>query len=346
MKNKILDTAFIIGGCSGIFLKTNLQAMDRVKNATHKILETPTLISIAAGSFLLFWQQLTGVLPPSVQIVFFALFIFLTGIPHGAIDHLVEKETLKRQQKRFNLPLFFAKYLLTMLFYALVWVIFPSLSLLFFLLMSAWHFGETDIEKAPPTLLWNIARFTFGCLILSWILLFHAVEVTPILERISQNNEAVMDVWQFLVPIKSIILVGLAAFSSVFCYFGNKNSSLDFDKIRFLRLFFIVVLTYFLPLLPAFALYFGGWHALCSIVNIHEYLEMKKGSDKKNNYLILKTWSKTLAFMLLAVSFLVLAIWYWLHFYQTWDALPLLFIFLSLITLPHLNVMHRMSRNQ
>ena len=63
--------------------------MDMVKNGANKILETPTLISIAAGSFLLLWQLLTGELTPSVQIAFFAFFIFLTGIPHGAIDHLV-----------------------------------------------------------------------------------------------------------------------------------------------------------------------------------------------------------------------------------------------------------------
>ena len=319
--------------------------MEMVKNVTHKILETPTLISIAAGSGLLFWQQMTDALTPSVQIAFFAFFIFLTGIPHGAIDHLVEKETAERLQKRFSLPLFLAKYLLTMLFYGLAWFVAPSLSLLFFILISAWHFGETDIEHAPPTVLWNAARFTFGCFILSWILLFHAEEVTPILERISQKNATVANVWQFLVAIKTALLMGLAAMSSVFCYFGNRKNPIYFDKMRFLRLFLIVVLTYFLPLLPAFALYFGGWHALCSFGNIHEYLlRIHSESNANKDFSILKTWSKTLIFTLLAVSSLIFAVWYWLRFYQTWDALPLLFIFLSLITLPHLNVMHRMSK--
>ncbi len=319
--------------------------MERMKNVIHKILETPTLISIAAGSVLLIWQQMTGELPPSVQIAFFAFFIFLTGIPHGAIDHLVEKETAERRQKQFNLPIFLGKYLLTMLFYGLAWFVAPSLSLLFFVLISAWHFGETDIERAPQTVLWSAARFIFGCFILLWILLFHAAEVTPILERISQNNTMVASVWQFLVGIKLTLLAGLAVLSSIFCYFGNKQHYVYFDKMRFVRLFIIVVLTYYLPLLPAFALYFGGWHALCSFGNIHEYLShIHSKSNTEKGYSILKTWSKTLVFTLLAVSFLVFAIWYWLRFYQTWDALPLLFIFLSLITLPHLNVMHRMSK--
>jgi beta-carotene 15,15'-dioxygenase len=316
--------------------------MDILKSWAYTIRTTPTLVSIAAGCLLLIWQQITGQVDPSVQIVFFAIFILFTGIPHGAIDHLVEKETAERQQKPFNLLGFLAKYLLTMGFYAAAWFVLPSLSLLFFLLISAWHFGETDIENAPPTPFWNVTRFSFGCFILSFILLFHAVEVTPILERISRNNDAVQAVWQFFVAHKDLILIALAAITGVFSFFANKKNILNFDKKRLGRLAAIVALTYFLPLLPAFGLYFGGWHALCSFDNIHHYLVSKNADISQDS--ILKTWSKTLGFTLLAMAGLGFATWFWLRFYHTWDALPLLFIFLSLITLPHLNVMHRMSK--
>jgi beta-carotene 15,15'-dioxygenase len=316
--------------------------MDAAKNLKYKIFTTPTLISIAAGSLLLLWQCVIGDLPPSVQIGFFAFFILFTGIPHGAIDHLVEKETAERQRKGFNLLVFLSKYMLTMLFYAILWFFLPSFSLLFFLLISAWHFGETDIEKAPSKLLWNATRFMFGCFVLSWILLFHAMEVTPILERISQNNANVMTIWKFFVEFKGAFLTVLVAGTGIFFYLAKQKNTLFIDEMRYCRLIAIIALTYFLPLLPAFGLYFGGWHALCSFENIHGYLQSTKGGISQES--ILKTWSKTLGFTLLAVSFLAFAIWYWLTYYQTWDALPLLFIFLSLITLPHLNVMHRMSK--
>jgi beta-carotene 15,15'-dioxygenase len=316
--------------------------MDILKSWAYTISATPTLVSIAAGCLLLIWQLFVGELPPPLQMAFFAVFILFTGIPHGAIDHLVEKETAERQQKSFNLLGFLSKYLLTMGIYAGAWFVLPSLSLLFFLLISAWHFGETDIENAPPTALWNAARFSFGCFILSWILLFHAVEVTPILERISQNNDAVQAVWLLCVGFKEVILIAFAVATGMFSYFANKKNTLNFDKMRLIRLASIVLLTYFLPLLPAFGLYFGGWHALCSFDNIHHYLLSR--NTKTSEASILKTWSKTLGFTLLAMSFLAFATWFWLRFYHTWDALPLLFIFLSLITLPHLNVMHRMSK--
>jgi beta-carotene 15,15'-dioxygenase len=307
---------------------------------------TPTLISIIAGSLLVLWQLLTGNIPPSVQITFFALFIFLTGIPHGAIDHLVEKETAERQQKNFNMSVFLLKYVLTMLFYALMWYLLPSVSLMFFLLISAWHFGETDIEKAPPTSYWNVTRFAFGCLVLLWILLFHAEETTPILARISQNSDSVMLVWSWAVAFKMPLLMGFCLFTLASFFFSNQYKPIAFDKIRFLRLSLILVLTYFLPLLPAFALYFGGWHALCSFKNIHDYL-LENNHDlrhKKPITSILNIWTKTLLFTFSAFLFLAFGVWYWLHYLDTWDPLPLLFIFLSLITLPHLNVMHRMHK--
>jgi beta-carotene 15,15'-dioxygenase len=302
-------------------------------------------IPIIAGSILVLWQLLTGSLPPSVQITFFALFIFLTGIPHGAIDHLVERETAERQEKTFNMSLFLLKYVLTMLFYGLMWYLLPSVSLLFFLLISAWHFGETDIENAPPTSFWNVTRFSFGCFVLLWILLFHAEETTPILARISQNSGSVMPVWDWLVGFKMSLLVGFGLFSLAFFYYSYQKKPITIDKARYLRLGFILGLTYFLPLLPAFALYFGGWHALCSFKNIHDYL-LENDNDlrhKKPIMSILNVWTKTLFFTFLAVAFLGFATWYWLNYLGSWDPLPLLFIFLSLITLPHLNVMHKMN---
>jgi beta-carotene 15,15'-dioxygenase len=320
--------------------------MEMVKNWTYKILETPTLISVFAGLSLVVWQWMNGSIPPSVQITFFALFIFITGIPHGAIDHLVEKETAERHQKPFNLLFFLVKYVSTMLFYGLMWYVLPSISLLFFIVISAWHFGETDIDKAPSKPLWNITRFIFGGFTLLWILLFHAQETTPILERISQNNSFVMYIWSKAVEFTIAIITIFLLLFTAFFYLSFKKDKIKIDKNRFLRLSFILILTYFLPLSPAFSLYFGGWHALCSFKTIHDYL-LKNRENSENQppiYSAIKVWTKTLFFTFLAFVSLAFGVWYWLHFLQTWDPLPLLFIFLSLITLPHLNVMHGMNK--
>jgi beta-carotene 15,15'-dioxygenase len=319
--------------------------MNQLKISIYKLIETPTLISILLGSFLLLLQIIKGEIPINLQCAFFAFFIFLTGIPHGAIDHLVEQKTAEKNQKSFNLAFFSARYVLTMAFYGLMWFALPSLSLLFFLLISAWHFGETDIENAPIKPLWNTTRFVFGCFVLLFILLFHSAETTPILARISQNNSTVLLIWNQLINSKLMILMSTFISTLILFYLANKNDLITFNKSRYFRLFLILLLTYFLPLLPAFALYFGGWHALCSFDSIHNYLSNNSENNSENQpaFSILKTWSKTLSFSLLAFASLAFATWYWLHFLQTFDPLPLLFIFLSLITLPHLNVMHKMN---
>lgn len=320
--------------------------MEMVKKWTNKILDTPTWISVFAGIFLIAWQWKTGSLPPSVQITFFALFIFLTGIPHGAIDHLVEKETAKRLKKTFNMKFFLLKYVLTMLFYGFMWYLLPSVSLIFFLLISAWHFGETDIEKAPQTPLWHMTRFICGCFTILWILLLHAQETTTILDRITQNSQIVMALWMQAVEFKAPFLVLIILFFIPFYYTANQKNKIYLDKMRLIRLSLILISTYFLPLLPAFALYFGGWHALCSFQTISQYLLKNKEKNDRTSSIhsAIQVWTKTLFFTFLALSGLAFGVWYWLHFLQNWDPLPLLFIFLSLITLPHLNVMHGMIK--
>ena len=318
--------------------------MDMVKNALYRFIATPTWLSIVSGAALVAWQWQTGALPEGIQYVFVALLLFLIGIPHGAVDHLVEKETAHRAGKPFYLSLFLVRYLATMLFYGLIWVFLPSASLVFFLLISAWHFGETDIEKAPSTRYWQVARLGFGSFVLLWLLLPHAAETTPILMRITQNNAAIMATWAWSVGHKTLLLSFFLSFTLIFVLLAQRQFPIEWYKMRLLRLVFILVLTYFLPLLPAFALYFGGWHALCSFQNICQYVLKNQGENAKIAISsAFYVWTKTLGFSFLAFLGLLFGGWYWLHFLQTWDPLPVLFIFLSLITLPHLQVMHRMS---
>ncbi len=309
-----------------------------MKKTIAHLFYTPTWVSIFLGSLLLLWQLWAGALSDSVQVTFFAFFIFATGIPHGALDHLVEKETASRERKPFNLLVFLAKYLATMLFYTVVWFFVPTASLFFFLLISAWHFGETDLENAPNTPLWNAARFLFGVLVLSSLLLTHASETAPFWSRITQNAPISMSVWQFSVENKILILSILSLIFLVVFVQANRKSPVVFDKNRLFRLVLILTLAYFLPLLPAFALYFGGWHALCAFKSIYEYLTAQNPQASP-----LSIWLKSVPFTLLAFAFLAFALWYWQHFFQSFDPLPMLFVFLSLITLPHLGVMHSMN---
>lgn len=313
--------------------------MAALTSPLNRITTTPSYLTIALGLMLVGWQSLAGPLPEWVQWVVFAVLLFGAGIPHGALDHLIDQETAARQGKSFSIVWFLAKYLLTMAVYGLAWFAFPALSLAIFLLISAWHFGETDIERVPATPTWTITRFVAGSFVLAFILLTHQAEVTPILERITQNNEATMSVWRRGVRYASSVWLYWGLLTGYLFVRAYRQRPVAIDWFRLVRLAMVLALGYWLPLLLAFGLYFGGWHALSSFQTIYGYLKQNQQTTLTAGQI----WLKSLPFTALALVSLAAFGWWWQHYAQQWDPLPLLFIFLSLITLPHLNVMHGMN---
>ncbi len=307
----------------------------------NSLLKVPTWLTVFIGLILLYWQYFQGNLPQSFQIVFFVSLILLTGIPHGALDHLIQEATDKKFNRVYSAKIFLIKYLTIMALYALAWYLFSGLSLLVFLLISAWHFGETDLEKAPQNvLIWSCTRLIYGFYILAFILLTHLNEVQPIVNKMIGNQQSIMTFWNFItLNVKQILyLLGLS-FTTIFIV-AQSEFLIHFNKIRIFRLGIILIISSYLPLLPAFALYFGGWHALCAFDNIHDYLRKDHPSlSFKIVYL------KTLPFTVLAILFLCAFLWYCRTYTQNFDPFPILFIFISLITLPHLIIAHQMNHD-
>jgi Brp/Blh family beta-carotene 15,15'-monooxygenase len=304
-------------------------------------IKTPTWLTVLLGIFLLVWQYYQNNLSENLQITIFIALILLTGIPHGALDHLIQKATDKQFHRTYNFTGFLVKYLLIMAVYALAWYWFSGISLLIFLVISAWHFGETDLENAPKNaLIWSFTRLIYGFYILAFILLTHADEVSPIIEKMIGYDGAILRFWRFIhLNVKQILyLLGLSL-STIFIV-AQSEFFIHFDKIRLFRLVLILLISVYLPLLPAFALYFGGWHALCAFDNIHDYLRKDYPSlSFKIVYL------KALPFTLLAIIFLGGFLWFCQNYTAQFDPFPLLFIFISLITLPHLIIAHEMNHD-
>lgn len=302
--------------------------------------QTPSWLSIGLGILLLIWQLTVGHLPVNLQIGVVAVLLFGIGIPHGAIDHLIDEETARRTNRVYSLGIFLGKYLLTMAVYGLCWYLFPALSLLLFLLISAWHFGETDVENVPLTLPWTVVRLGWGSWVLAFILLTHTDDVTPILARLTQGNPIPGAIWQWSIAHRPLLLGGgLGALAGLFGI-AQKGHPVSHDYVRFGRLALVLLLAWPLPLLVAFALYFGGWHALSSFQHIVRYLQHRPHNPLSGR----QVWVQSVPFTALALAGLLLFGGWWYVYAQAWDPLPLFFLFLSLITLPHLNVMHGMNR--
>ena len=310
-------------------------------NVLRYIFKTPTWITVISGIFLLVWQSYQGFLSQNIQVAFFVTLILLTGIPHGSLDHLIQEANDKRQNRVYNFAKFIVKYLLLMAVYGLAWYWFSGISLMIFLIISAWHFGETDLENVPiNSRIWSFTRLFYGFYILSFILLTHTEEVNPIIQQMitGQNNALVF--WKFIQEnVKQILYLFGLVLSTIFIV-AQSEYFIKFDKIRILRLILILTLTIYLPLLPAFALYFGGWHALCAFDTIHGYLQ------KDHPLLTFKSvYLKALPFTIMAIIFLSAFLYYCKNYTQAYNPFPILFIFISLITLPHLVIANQMNNS-
>lgn len=234
--------------------------------------------------------------------------IALTGIPHGALDHIVASANDKKMGKQFQLGSFLTKYLIAIALYAIAWIFLPAASLLFFLIISAWHFGETDIPNCNKQWLWNINRILWGSFVLLLILLTHQEETESILTRITNNHTAVTQYWNVLCNNEALVLavVGLPVF--LLCILNAIQHKQAFSIAGFINLLIILSISVYLPLLPAFAIYFGGWHAIRSFEMIFNFLNAQQRNSKLN---ILGMWKKTLPMTLLAAIFFVLAAYTW-----------------------------------
>jgi beta-carotene 15,15'-dioxygenase len=290
--------------------------------------------TLSIGLLFVLLLQFLPEISPTIDYIFFLVFVIFIGIPHGAIDHLIEKRSAQYQKKSFSLINFLAKYLIQMGFYGLLWWFFPSISLLIFLILSAWHFGESDLQPAPQHIIWKFFQISLGGLVLFYILMREPHYTGELIDRITLGNENSTKVWYWCdsnsLWIYSIVLFGLLVLGLL----GQKLEPLDLKSTKWAVFLFVMILIYWMPLLPAFAFYFGGWHALNTFEHMGQFLGENQGKWK--------LWKSALPFTLLAMLFLGGISYAWFTTFSHIDPLPILFIFIAIITLPHLLVMAKM----
>lgn len=297
--------------------------------------ESVRLAIVLAGAGLAFAHQVCEV-PAAVDFAFFLVLVVVVGIPHGAVDHLVDEQCLKNRHQNFSTFRFLLKYLVQMLAYAGLWLIFPGFSLLLFLLFSVWHFGESDMQPAPRHPIWSVVKFALGSLVLFFILLREPDLTGDLVYRITLSNPVAREVWTTAVIYQRPVILGLGVLLLCSFLLAQHREPVKHSGRGWLQFVVVLVVVSVLPLLPAFAVYFAGWHSLNTFQHMNEFLAAE-GSDQS-------LWKKAMPFTLLAIVFLAGVALFWWNVFSHLDPLPVLFIFFAIITLPHLLIMHRMFR--
>lgn len=288
------------------------------------------LLLLAIGLFLI--DQLYP-LSLTVQLIFFGSGVLFLGIPHGSLDHFIYHHERKEAMNLKSIGRFLLFYVGFAILYAILWLISVELSILLFILISAYHFGEMDLIRLSRTnsLSSRILFSVYGLLFLVNYLLFQFPQVEAILLGFPGFDESQIEKLRLLFGYQNEVLIGsLLLFVPVLLIFLYQNQQLGFSQIAsILQLFVLMMIVFNLPILLGFGFYFNIWHAGLSMVEIKKFL----GWENKSYWFIYrKSWLTN------GLSFLMIAILFMIFKGNLERLLAIFFMSIAILTAPHMKV--------
>lgn len=258
-------------------------------------------------------------LESSYSILIFLVVMLSIGIPHGSVDHIIA--FINPNARKFDSkPIFYLVYLSLIAINILIWWYSAYLGLLLFLIISCYHFGETQVLGYNSTDN-KILNFVIGANILLSLFLNNIVELQEILDVIPEFSN-----------------LDLSGFDSVFFLLVSVAilmiSIINFDIKRKVPLYAEITILYMIffhtDLLTSFALYFGFCHSL-------PMLMLEFNEFKTDNFI--KFYLKTLPFTLVSIIFGFLLYQFNNDLLTNENLILFVFIVISSLTLPHVFIM-------
>ena len=258
-------------------------------------------------------------LESSYSILLFLVVMLSIGIPHGSVDHIIA--FINPEARKFSNRLtFYIIYISLILLNILVWIISPFIGLFVFLIISCYHFGETQVIGYNSTNN-KLLNFVVGANILLSLFLNNIVELQGILYIIPEFYS--LDLSNFNSVFFLLISVAVLMLSIV--NFKIKRKVPLYAEITILYMVF-----FHTDLLTSFALYFGFCHSLPMLM-----LEFKAFKSES----FVKFYIKTLPFTIISLIF-GFVLYQFNNDLLTSDNLILfVFIVISSLTVPHVFIM-------
>lgn len=252
--------------------------------------------------------------------------IIVTGIPHGAMDHHTASFL---NGAGFKLLRYLLQYLFFALLYLAVWFLYPGFAFILFLVLTAWHFGETDLECFGKKNTSPFLVFIYGWSLLMWLLLKDTATILYWTDLITGKHIFARQFIQTLTGIPHGLWFAISA--SILIY----NVYRDQSKWRSVSFFLIFIfLSVYTSLLLGFVVYFAGWHSLQALQHLRTYVFQRAGVKK----IILTALPAVAGSLVILFVILQYGAGSWIEN----NGLPSLFILLSVLTLPHMVQMHKL----
>ncbi len=211
---------------------------------------------------------ISGRLLPGSEWVLFGAVMCLTGIPHGATDHIIHQQLAAEEGKRFVWSRFIATYLAALAAYALMWWKFPGLSLVVFLLVSAFHFGQSQfiyLRWAQNGISSRLLSLIWGMMVLYALFLLHWNQTIDLISTLIPASEVLKSLPPFALwgaLVLQFVVVG------ILLYRAKSSGAITSDELsrEMALIAILMILFYFGGLWIGFAVYFGIWHSVSSML--------------------------------------------------------------------------------
>jgi len=276
------------------------------------------------------------------------LFLILTiGISHGALDHLKGQKILKVLKIKNSL-LFYIAYILLGSLIIILWFLFPTFTLVIFLIVACFHFGKEDTEflfKEKKS--WhNLIFLLKGLIIIVAPLITHNEETWKIFLALGADIlflTRFIEVGSSGIPDALSNLLYLTCFGHLAVLFILVDSGEDNNKNIFLLDFIPIVLlnSAFTPLI-AFTLYFCFIHSFKHSVSLINKLDNKNFRAGTKKFIKKAAPLTIVTGIIFLVGLAILTNYYVLN-----DAiLKVIFIGLASLTFPHILLEYLLEKNE
>ncbi len=269
----------------------------------------------------------------------FCLFLILSiGISHGAMDNYKANKLLKIYKSK-NKSIFYIIYILISAFIILIWNLYTSFTLIFFLLVASYHFGREDtafLHEGKS----NLDQFFYlikGSLVVFSPLFFHFDDTLKIFETLFLSKKTII----FLKDEHWIINICISLGVLGYFYFVFKNKFKDFE-ILFLDMFSILILNYIFSPLIAFTIYFCFLHSIRHIISISYELEPSNFLTGFKIFI-----KKAIPLTIVTALLYLIAIVFLSNSYGLNDVvIKVIFIGLASLTFPHILLEYLIEKNE
>lgn len=273
------------------------------------------------------------------QYVLLAVGTIVVGIPHGAADNHICRAIFSRCDMRW----FYWLYILAAAGYGALWVIAPTVGLLLFLVISVYHFGQSNlfyVRLPERSVLKKATYLLWGTFYLAPPILYNYDEASLVITSILGYSPIIPDTAMAIAPVVSGILVtALVTTLAALRRFRTITALQLARELASIAVLFVLFVT--APLYVSFIVYWAFWHSSNSALEITTLWDSRRLSAQVRSFFE-KTWPLTLVTGAgMALIFTAAD-----AFSSRSSLIAVFFIIVAAVTLPHAAIMEGYYRHE